>query len=268
MSEESQYQIRVLPEKPRAERIKLLVDTFKMSNEFLEWKYELNPDFDRSLVVVAMNSGQVVGCASWLPRTLKISKSLSVRAALGADLAVHRDHRGRGLAKLLIASENTFLEEKNIVMSYGFASSELVEHVHGPLIGLVEMPTDTIVYKKYLNPSEIGEKVAKMNRIVESDEKIKRKIAGLDLVVLFHLRGMPEFTIRIGPNAISLLKNDLTQPDLKVESAITFFDLFKSKKRTLALVRALLTRKIRIKGSLRDTLKLYSLSKLLGTLLT
>ena len=266
MSEGCQYQIRVLEEKDRAKLKKLLSDTFKMSDEFFAWKYDSNPDFDQSLVVVAVNCGEVVGCNNWMPRNLKISRSLSVRAALGADLAVHRNHRGRGLAKPLIASENTILEDKNIVMSYGFIDAKLVEHVHGPLIGLVEVPTSTTVYKKYLNLSHIREKVIEMNRIVKSDEEIKRKLAGLDVSVLFRLRGVPPFTMRIGPDEICLEENNLTNPNLKVECDMARLDLVRSKRKTLALIKTLLTRKIRIKGSMRDAIKLYRLSELLGIL--
>lgn len=263
------YQVRALTKKDRAELTKLmkiLSDTFKMSDEHLTWKYSLNPDFDQSLVVVAVNHGQVAGGASWLPRKLKISKSLSVKAALGADLAVHRNYRGRGLAKPLIASENTVLENKNIVMSYGFIDPRLVEHVHRPLIGLVEVPTSTTVYKKYLNLSEIRKKMVDMNLSAKSDEEIKRKLAGLNMSVLFRLRGMPQFTIRISSNEIHMEENDLQDTDLKVECDLTLSELFKSKRRTLALIKALLTRKLKIKGSLRGAIKLYSLSKLLGIL--
>jgi len=266
MSEASEYEIRALAKKDRAKFMKLLNDSFKMSDEFLAWKYNSNPSFDQSLVVVAVNRGQVVGGASWLPRSLKISKSLSVRAALGADLAVDRNHRGRGLAKPLIASENTVLENKNIIMSYGLIDPKLVEHVHGPLIGLVEVHTSTTVYKKYLNLSEIRKKVVDMNRIAQSDKEIKKKLEEFDMNVLFRLRGVPLFTIRMSFEEICLEENNLKDADLKVECDLTPSELFKSKRKTLALFKALLTRKIRIKGSLRDAIKLYSLSELLRIL--
>lgn len=263
------YEVRALTKKDRAKLTKLmkiLRDTFKMSDEFLTWKYPLNPDFDQSLVVVAVNCGQVAGGASWLPRSLKISRSLSVRAALGADLAVHRNHRGQGLAKPLIASENSVLEDKNVVMSYGFIEAKLVKHVHGPLLGLVEVPTSTTVYKKYLNLARIREKVTKMNRIVKSDEEMRGKLTGLNISVLFRLRGIPPFTVRIGSDKISLEESDLKATDLKVECDLTLSDLVKSESKILTLVKALLTRKIRVKGSLRHALKLYGLSKFLRIL--
>jgi len=267
MADAGEYEIRVVAREDRAELMKLLSDSFKMSAEFLKWKYDLNPEFDESLVVVAVNNGQVAGGASWLPRRLKIAKSLSVRAALGADLAVHRNHRGQGLAKPLIASENALLENKNIVMSYGLIDPKLAEHVHGPLIGLAEVPTSTTVYKKYLNLSEIRDKVSEMNRVAKSKGDMKAKLAALDMTVLFRLRGMPPFTLRIEAGGIRLEETNSIKPDLQVEFRLTPLKLFKSKRKALTLIKALLTRKIRFKGRLRDAIKLYRLSEFLGILL-
>jgi GNAT superfamily N-acetyltransferase len=266
MSGESEYRIRVFAERDEAELMELMGDTFEVSEEFLEWKYDLNPDFDRSFVLVAVNCGKVVGCMNWVPRSLKIFNSLSVRAALGADLAVHPNYRGKGLAKPLIAWENMVLEGKNMVMSYGFIDPKLAEHVHSPLIGLVEVPISTTVYTKYLDLSEIREKVGEMNRVAKSDEDIKGKLAGLDVSVLFRLRGMPPFTLRLGAGGVLLEETASMNADLRVECDLTPSELFKSERKAFTLIKALLTRKIRFRGSLRDAIKLYSLSRLLGIL--
>lgn len=266
MPEKPQYQIRVFAEKDRVDLMKLLSDTFKMSSDFLVWKYDLNPDFDESLIIIAVNQGQVVGCMNWLPRSLKISKSSTVRAALGADLAVHRNHRGRGLAKPLIASENTILKGKNIIMSYGYIDPQLVKRVHGPLLGLVEVPTSTIVYKKYLTLANIRRKILEMNEAAKSGEETERKLARVRMSVLFRLRGFPQFKIRISPDATQLEENDLTDADLRVECDLTLLELFKSKRKTLTVIKALLTRRVRIKGSLRKTLKLYRIFNLVRVL--
>ena len=85
----------------------------------------------------------------------------------------------------------------------------------------------------------------------------------MDMNVSFRLRGVPPFTLKIGPNEVSLKRDDLTDPDLKVECNLTPSELFRSKRKTFALIKALLTRRIRIKGSLRGAIKMYSLSKFL-----
>jgi len=267
MPKESRYSLRILTDRDRIGVMKLLGDTFKMSNESWVWKYELNPDFDPSFAMVAVNNEQVVGCAFWLPRNIKISNSMSVRAALGADLAVSTSHKGHGIGKALIASENEVLENKNVVMSSGFVPPELVKHIHGPQIGLVGVPTSTIVCKKYLDCSKIREKVQLMNGMVDSDQNMRAKLANLHMSVLFRLRGRPLFVIKIGPGMIGV-QEDLTDPDVKVECDLTYLDLVRSKRRIIILIKALLTRKIRINGSLRNIMKLYSILELIKVLLT
>jgi len=247
--------------------MKLLSETFRMTDDFLAWKYHLNPDFDQSLVLVAMDRGKAVGGIIWLPRNLKISRSLAVKAMLGADLVVDRNHRGQGLAKPLIAAENRILEGKNGLMSYGFIDPRLVERVHGPLIGLVEVPTSTTVYKKYLGLSEIRQKVMRMNKMAKSEESVSRKLPDLDVTVSFHLKGMSPFILRIGPDGVSMEENALTDPSLKVKCDLTPSELFNGKSKNLTLIRALLTRRLRVKGSLKKAIILYRLSRLLGVLL-
>lgn len=266
MSEASKYQIRVFAESDKTELMKLVGDTFKMSDEFLVWKYDLNPDFDRSLVVVAVNCGKVVGCVIWLPRSLKISKSLSVTANLGADMVVNRNHRGQGLAKSLVASGNTILEGKSSVMSYGFIDRKLAEHVHGPVLGLVEVPTSTIVYKKYLNLSEIREKVEGRNRIAKSREEMRRRLVDMDMSVSFRLRGIPPFMIKMGQDTIAVEEDDLSGSDVKVECDLTLLALARSKNMALTLITAVLMRKIRISGSLTKIIRLCTAFNLLKAL--
>jgi predicted N-acetyltransferase YhbS len=266
MSEKTSFLLRVQTDEDRIAVIKLLGDTFKVSPEFCMWKHELNPYFDPSLSRVAVDGKQVVGCHFWLPQNLKISNSLSVRAALGEGLAVSTSHKGRGIAKALVASENQVLENKNFVMSFGFIpAAELVKHVHGPQLGLVSLPTSTIVCTKYFDCSKIKEKVQLMNRIVDSDQKIREKLANLKVNVLFHLRGFPPFVIKIGPSTIDM-EEDLTHFDVKVQSDLTRLDLVRSKRKMLTLIKSLFMRQLRINGSLRNIIKLYSILELLKLL--
>lgn len=266
MPEESPYSFRVLTDEDRIGVMKLLGHIFKMSNELWTWKYEVNPDFDKSLARVAVNNRQVVGCAFWLPRNLKICNSISVRAALGADLAVYSNHKGHGIGKALISSENEVLENKGVVMSYGFIQPELFKHIHSPQIGLVGVPTSTIVCRKYLDCSNIRVKVQVMNRIVGSDQKMRAKLANFKINVLFRLRGQRPFVIKMGPDKIEVEEDDLTCSDMKVECDLTHLDLVRSKRRMLTLIKALLTRKIRISGSLRNIINLYSILELVKVL--
>ena len=267
MPERSSYLLRTLRDKDKTEVTRLLNDTFSTGSEFWAWKYESNPEFNPVFARVATKKGKVVGCAFWLPRTLKISDSITVRAALGADLAVDAEHKGHGIGTALIASENEVLEDKKVIMSYGFVPAELVEHIHGPQIGLIGISTSTIVCRKYLDHSEINRRVRLINKLLDSNENLHAKHADVRIKTLFRLRGQQPFAIRLGPDRV-ILEEDLRSPDVKVECDLTRLDLFRSRMKTLTVIKALLTRKIRIRGSPLKILRLLPVWKLIKILVT
>ena len=246
--------------KDEDEVMKLLKNTYNYSDEFLIWKYKLNPDFDPSFAVVAVNNEQVVGCAYWLPRYLKISNSVAFRVAQGTDLAVHPNHRGHGIGRTLIAFENKIVENKSIIINYGFIKPDLVKHIHRPQIGLVALPTSTAVYKKYLNCSIIKERASLLNTVIQSNRKLRAKLTEMDVRMLFHLKGFPSFLIKVGPDKIHIEEDDLSSPDLKIESDFALLtSIFKNKNRVLNLVKALLMRKIKFSGNILRAAKLYTI---------
>ncbi len=262
MQRRSQYSFRILADKDKIGAMELLSYTFNMSTDSWMWKYEYNPDFDQSLVVVALNAKKIVGIAHWLPRNIKVSNFTTLKATLGADLAVHADHRRRGIGETLISFENKILEGKNIVMTFGFIEPDLVKRIHGPQIGVVAIPTSTIVYKKYLNCSRVREKAAILNRIADSDDKMRQKLLKLNVRVLLLLKGMPPFLVKLGPSRIDVEEDDLTDPDLKIEADSTFLaSIVQSKRKTLKIIKNLLLGKLKVRPT-----KLSGIRKLYGTL--
>lgn len=259
-----QYSFRTLANQDKNEVTKLLFDTFKMQNEFWLWKYELNPDYDQSLIVVALNAQKVVGIAHWLPRTIKASSSITIRASLGADLAVDADHKGHGIGAILVSFQNKILEEKNMAMSYGFIEPDLFKHIHSRQIGLVHVPTSTVVYRKYLDVSRVKEKASLLNERAKSDEKMREKLANLNVRVLFRLRGMPLFMVKLGPESVCVEEHELPEPDLKIRADPTLLaSVVKSRRKTLELIKNILLRKMEIRPTgLRGVLKLYATLKL------
>lgn len=260
MPKESKYSFRFLTSKDEDEVMELVKNTYNYSNEFLMWKYRLNPDFDPSFAVVAVNNERVVGCAYWLPRYLKISNSTVFRAAQGTDLAVHPNHRGHGIGRTLIAFENKIVENKKIILNYGFIRPDLVKRIHRPQIGLVALPTSTSVYKKYLNCSIIRERVSLLNAIIGSNRKLGAKLTEMDVRILFRLRGFPPFLIKIGPDKIHIEEDDLASPNLKIESDFTLLiSIFRNKNRVFNVIKALLMGKIKISGNILCVAKLYTI---------
>jgi len=260
MSKESKYSFRVLTSEDEDEVMELLKNMSNSSNEFLVWKYKLNPDFDPSFAVVAINNGQIVGCTFWVPRCLKISKSTAFRATFSTDAFVHPDHRGHGIGRNLVAFENKILENKKTIINYSVIKPDLAKHLQRrAAIGLVALPASTLVYKKYLNCSIIKEKVSLLNTIIESNRKLRAKLTEMNVRMLFRLRGFPSFLIKIGPDKIHIEEDDLSSPDLKIESDFALLTYIFKNKNILNLVKALLMRKIKFSGNILRAAKLYTI---------
>ena len=108
------------------------------------WKYRLNPNFDNSLVVIAEKDGKLVGSNYWLLRDLKLSSNTQVKAALGADIAVHPDYRGQGIGTELIRFPRLSgaFKEKGILVSYMFGRPELNKRFYSPAAGYIVAPNE------------------------------------------------------------------------------------------------------------------------------
>jgi len=261
------YSLRRLRAKDEDEAMKLLKTTVNCSTAFWVWKYKLNPDFNPSFGAVLENNEKLVGCAYWLPRHLKIFNPAAVGAVLGADLAIQPEHRGRGLSKALISFEDKVLEKSDILISYGLVDPKLVERVHGPTIGLVNITTSTSVYRKYFDCSVIRKQVSSLNKIIESDRKQRAKLAEMNVCILFRLTGFPPFLIKIGPDRIHVKEDNLSNPHLKIEGdAGVLVSFIKDRSKIIDFVKALLTRKIKISGNILRLAKvLFFLSLLRQT---
>ena len=91
-------------------------------SEFFRWKHMASP-FGRSILLVAEVDGEVIGFEGWL-RWRLTAGGRTFEALRGVDLAVAREHRGRGVYKALVqqATEH-FLEETAFTFSSPNAQS-------------------------------------------------------------------------------------------------------------------------------------------------
>jgi GNAT superfamily N-acetyltransferase len=101
---EAKVEIRLFQERDEPEVLAVLQAAFGAwpqgiesvdASEFLRWKHACGP-FGRSTAVVAVVGGEIVGFLAWLPWLLR-ARTHTVRAMRVVDLAVHPEHRGRGV---------------------------------------------------------------------------------------------------------------------------------------------------------------------------
>jgi predicted N-acetyltransferase YhbS/putative sterol carrier protein len=229
-----------------------------LSGKYWDWKYKRNPNFDPSLLMIAQKNDKVVGCNHWLRRNLKISDSISIQAVLGADLIVDPEYRGHGIGKslMLFARSRVYkIVKDGAVMRYMFAEPDLSKRLYTPVAGYIPAPTQTISYFKILNWSKL------LNRIEIINEKIKNErvhIEKADLKVLFRLAGAPHLFLELGKDGIKAAQTSDARADIVLTTDLSILAQIKGKKkRVRAMIWAVLTRKLKIRGGLFSLVKFY-----------
>ena len=266
MKEEIEYSYRKFVQADETVLIKLVKEGFPdfLEGNFWVWKYKLNPDFDPSLVVVAEKDGQVVGCNHWLVRDFKLSRCLKVKASLGADIIVRPEHRGHGVGKALLKFFRTSkaFKEKGAILTYMFADRDLGKRLYGPAVGYVAAPNSTTMYMKFLNCRRLKEKFQLINEAIESRKELQRELDGLNMRIVFRLRGAPAFSINLASNQIDLVEGELETADAIVEGDFPLFSsAMEGKRGASGLIKALLTRKLKVKKGKLKVFKLFKVFK-------
>jgi len=238
------------------EDVKQLIErVFKnfLGGRYWDWKYKHNPNFDPSLLMVAEKSGKVVGCNHWLKRDLKISDALKVNVILGADLIVDSEYRGHGIGKSLMLfsrSRVTLAVKQGALIRYMFADPNLSKRLYTPVADYIPAPTSTLSYFKILNWTKLSSQIEK------TKETLKGK--NVDLKIMFNLLGAPQLLIELTKNKIKIAQAPFANADIVVNGDLSTLAHIKSKKnKSRAVIWALLTRKLQIKGNIFSLIKFY-----------
>jgi len=231
-----------------------------LGGNYWEWKFLRNPDFDPSLIAVAEKNGKIIGCCHWLSRKINISGSLEINAILAADLAVSPEHRRRGVAKSLslLLRETKAFKSKRAKVIYTFPDPQLTSRLHRPTLGYVPIKSSTRTYSKLLSWQKVIQKIKEMNTEPRLETKTQRTFSSSPLTLLLRLRGAPPLTIQIDQRSLRAIEGSVEPADVLIEGDFaTFASLRVEKKTKSKLLKALITGKIKVKGSPICLFKLY-----------
>jgi predicted N-acetyltransferase YhbS len=257
------YTVRFFEDRDESKVIEIITDTFStLSKDLWAWKYLKNPSFDKSLVFVAENNGKIIGCIHYLQRDLKISRSIKVKSALGADFAVREDYRNQGVGSSILrfSRSSKALESKNVVLTYGFIDRRRA-HFYKRNIDSFVIPLDTALYKKYFDAIPAIERLMSLDRLTNSEGKIIDELKETKISVLFRLVGMPPFTLKVNDGKVNL-DREIGKADLVIEGDPYFLESFyESSRGVSAVLIGMLKNKFRIRGSIWKMLTFYKIVK-------
>jgi putative sterol carrier protein/GNAT superfamily N-acetyltransferase len=246
------------------ELLKATFPGFKQDNIFM-WKYRLNPSFANSLVIIAEKEGELVGSNYWILRRLQLMKNLQVVAALGADIAVSPKHRGSGVGtKLLLYPRVSEAFKKNkIVISYMFSTQKLSNRLYKPAAGYIAAPSGTTTYRKLFTCDQLKEVFQEVNSAVSSSEELKKKVAEVAMSMSFKLTGVPEFSISVAADKISLNEGETEKSDVVIEGSLPLSSfMLRGDVGAGEIIKAFLLGKVRVRKGFRKIFKIRKALKL------
>lgn len=231
--------------------------TFGFDEDFWSWKHKKCPNFDPSSIIVAESEGKLIGTSSWVPRDLKVSSSIIIRAALGGDTAVNPNYRGRGVGSKVLRLMYERLKRSGIVVIYGFAPTEIAKKFYAPL-GNILMRDYTTRYTRFLNCNRWRERVSSLT---EKDEGLNRKLDKIHVSIQFILNGAPPFVINIRNGKIGLKEIKGREPvdsDVTIKGKLNLLMPFlEGRKGVFEFVKLLARRKIKTRGILPKSMTLF-----------
>jgi len=231
-----------------------------LASDYWEWKYSHNPNFDPSLVAVAEKNGEIVACNHWLLRDVKLSSSSVAKAVLCCDIAVHPDHRGRGVARsLLVFSRSSSLSSaRGAVLSYAFADAELSKRLYQPAAGYIPMVGSTVRYGRRWSWRDVVRRVEEMNMNVGPEGAFTRRGVKRGFKVVFHILGARPLSIAVNEVGIEASEQDVEGSTVTVKGDLgTLAALKRRQSRIRTFLKALLTRRLKLSGSLFGIISLY-----------
>jgi GNAT superfamily N-acetyltransferase len=240
-----------------------------LGGTFWDWKHFNNPWFDPSIVAIAENDSEIVGCSHWLQRDLKIGRNLVVGSLLTCDLSVKPDQRGRGIARELLLQRRTreIFRKRGIVVNYDFADPKLAKKLYTPLLGYTRVGLAVRRFVKVLNWKPLVEFVS---REETAEVLLKRfpKLRDLDLSICLKSKSAPSLTLCFKNGEIGASENKPSNVHIVVEADLSeLIAVFGAKHVRTWLLKALFERKIKLKGKPSKLYQVYRNFSLLKTVL-
>jgi len=258
--DEKGFLCRSFRQKDEDEVKELIKNTFRnfLNGDFWEWKYKHNPCFVPSLIAVAEKNGKIVGCNHWLPRRLKITRNVEVEAVLSADIAVSPKYRRRGIGKslLLYLRRRAANRKVDAAFTYMFANPNLSKRLYGPVAGYMPIKTSTVSYFKLLSWKRLMKHIASLNERIRKEES-KENLSKQNLKIFFNISNAPLLILSFHGNRIEIEEDFCEDADVTISGDLSTFISLKEKKDIGNLIKALITRKIKVKGGLFSLIRLY-----------
>lgn len=215
-----------------------------LGGSYWDWKYQ--GDTRHPAVFLAESDDEVVGCRHSLVFDLRIEHGLTMAAMIGGDLLVLPEHRGHDVARRLASGGiRAALEQDPQVAAYAtFTWPGLAQHLAGPLVGIVPVPSSTRRWSRILGWDR------RIDHLYSSgflDRAAEKGVAGCDHTMQLEIEGAPPLWVEIKRGDISLSASPPVSHQIRVSLLRDGIEALKSRS-PVKLLTTFAHRGIRVRG--------------------
>jgi len=253
-NENSQYSIRTYKQGDEKELSELFTSTAYADplSDWI-WKYRSSPYSDSSLIIVALSKDKVVGGTHAQKRKLKIDNNLIIESSIGSGLMVSEDHRKRGIATKLMTQLRKNLRSKGVKLHYSVPEEWAFKQVYSKRYALMLGPQLHLNfrYSKRLIKNSLEQKLIRVNKKIQKDKELQKKVKKLDLNIKFNISSFPptNFLLTTKEGKFITLEAESKKPDITITTRALPNSL-------TSLLSMILRRNLKTKGLIRNSLKL------------
>jgi len=260
--EEKIYRVRTYTEGDWEKTLEMILGhnpELNYTSEYWNWRNRLSPHFDPSLVLVAEENGNVIGCGHSQVWDLKISQLLTVRGALATDVFVHREYRRRGIGSEIRRVMKKNLTERGAVIIIALPTPETYRPTKRGTFAIPMHLNCKTAYTKHLDCEPLKRKVLLANKALSEHHEIRSEFMKLNLNVLFRLKGFPPFVLELSQGKVTINEGE---PIYTTNVAVTASKGISSSTRLLTIAKMFFSGDIKVRGLLRNFLSLYRCFKI------
>jgi len=233
-----------------------------------KWKYKSNKNFNPNFIFVVEDNNKIVGCLHAIIQKWRLGGSY-IDVSIGSDMAILPNYRG-GITSIKMIDQylKILFEKTGTSMIVIFATGELISRFYRPVFGAFVIPR--YYYMKIIDSDyfskEIYARSVRLKKMIDNNNIQRRDFEKITLTIQFNLKNLSSFSVKIKNGEILCEDGNNYDADIIIKGTqAPLLKAIVSKSdggNKIDFIMAVLTRKVKINGWLKNFLKIYKCYKI------
>jgi len=216
------------------------------------WKYKNHPNFSPENILVCERKGEIIASAHSTIQKLRFKDS-QLLVGIGSDVVVKFSYRKQGIGLNLFKKLGDKLMQNGVSIRIGFFAPQLLPYYRK--LGYIPIPTSTIIYRKNIGLTQYKKRILCINKRLKN----RKDMHDVNLSIKFDLEGLPPFIIKVMNGKVDFITSK------NIHHILIKGDPRFLKPNIFILLKGIISRKLRVEGSLRYFPKFLKIFKILRT---